>query len=1408
MRIHRIIAALLSCTFIPLSAQNVCSLGEKSYASIQDAVNEVKKGGTIKVLSDVKLDSTIKVASSTPAFTLDLNGHVLDGSNIPMPDGKNTYTGDIIQNRGDLTIIDSNPDAVHTDSLSAIKGGVMTGGKGEYYQVENGKYASMIAGGAIFNSGKLSINGIAFFRNYAGGGGAVLSRKGTITVTDCNFLENSCDINGSQIGMVNGHSILTNCKFEDGYGYYGAIYSQGDTLTMDNCVINGNKADGTGGGLYVRSNSLVTLNGCTFSKNTADYNGGAFFVEESQVKVTGCTFTDNTSNYGGACYLDEDSESTFTSCIFTGNSSKDSGGGLNGFHASCSLVNCEMTGNSCGRQGGAIAYTGTVYTEDCKVTGNTSAGSYPSAGVYMYNAELHIKGKMIIKDNTTNGKPANLCLSGYESCDQFTIEGLVDGSEIGVSTEWDDSEGTYRFTTNGTAGDLKYFSADNSLYAINYNADGYLETVPTADCPMVCSIGDTKYPTVQNAVAAVRNGETIKILDDLKLTSSINVSASIPAFTLDLNGHVLDGSTILENNIYREILRNNGDLTIIDSNPNSVHTDSLSAIKGAVMTGGNGLYQYEDNLPTIDGVEWRTGYYGGAIFNTGKLSVTGITFFRNSIDYAGGAIASITNEITIDNCHFLENSATGENAEGGALYLVGGKSTISNSTFEGNYSELYAAGISSNYDDDGMTVTNCQFKGNDGWYGGAISIYNTSNNTFIGCTFEENNSFAGSGLLIDSSNATLKECRISKNSAYEGPGINAFYYSKFTLEDCTITENASTHPDFASGGIFMFDSECTLKGKMIVKGNTRDGKQANLWHDGENTFSRTVIDGLKDGSEIGVSTGLNYTEGVYRFTTNGTADDLKYFTSDNSLYTINYNDEGYLETLPTADCPIACCIGDRKYPTIRNAVNVVKANETVKVLADAKLTSTIYINKYRPAFTLDLNGHVLDGSEIPAPDGDDSNLGNVIYNNTDLTIVDSNPDAVHTESLSAIKGGVITGGKGAYYEMKDGSASPKLGGGAIYSCGKLTISDITFFENTAYWGGAILSNRETLTLSNCNFVENDAQSLGSSINAIFGNSNITGCTFTDGSSYYGTVYIQADTLAMSKCVFSGNETECGGGIFSADEQNSVTVNECVFSNNTSNHGGALYIESSKMEVAGCTFNDNAAVEGGACSSGWGSELSFTNCTFTNNSAESYGAGVNSYNSKLTLVKCEFIGNDCDGQGGAVSSTSDSICTLIMEDCKVTENYSGSGHPSAGVYLWDSECYLKGEIIIKDNTTKGKSANLCLSGEFSCSQSTIDGLKAGSQIGVTTELNDEVGAYRFTTNGTADDLKYFTSDNKLYAISYNADGYLETLTDATAISEVSDTESESSDVYDLSGRKILSSKAVKGIYISNGKKVIR
>ena len=108
------------------------------------------------------------------------------------------------------------------------------------------------------------------------------------------------------------------------------------TLTLTNCTVSGNHADGSGGGLVnafppdVQAWNLyrpgepfpatMTISGCTLDGNSAGGNGGAAAVLAGSLTMTGCTVNGNTAyQYGGGMYIDPAAVTVLFS-TFSGNS--------------------------------------------------------------------------------------------------------------------------------------------------------------------------------------------------------------------------------------------------------------------------------------------------------------------------------------------------------------------------------------------------------------------------------------------------------------------------------------------------------------------------------------------------------------------------------------------------------------------------------------------------------------------------------------------------------------------------------------------------------------------------------------------------------------------------------------------------------------------------------------------------------------------------------------------------------------------------------------------------------------------------------------------------------------------------------------------------------------------------------
>ncbi len=192
-----------------------------------------------------------------------------------------------------------------------------------------------------------------------------------------------------------------------------------------------------------------------------------------------------------------------------------------------------------------------------------------------------------------------------------------------------------------------------------------------------------------------------------------------------------------------------------------------------------------------------TNYFTDCVFtgntSTGKSTNGGAIFLQNA-----GASAEIIN------CTFTENTATNyggaveqnNNVTDGALKIV--NTTFTNNTAKGGGALLTWMGD--------ITVENCSFEHNEatGTSGGAwyASLKTAVTYKVAGCYFGENLSAAhGGAILSTSKNATFTNCTFYKNEitgVKNGGGALAFQ-GDATIYNCTFVDNKSVHETYGSG---------------------------------------------------------------------------------------------------------------------------------------------------------------------------------------------------------------------------------------------------------------------------------------------------------------------------------------------------------------------------------------------------------------------------------------------------------------------------------------------------------------------------------------------------------------------------------------------------------------------------------
>ena len=283
----------------------------------------------------------------------------------------------------------------------------------------------------------------------------------------------------------------------------------------------------------------------------------------------------------------------------------------------------------------------------------------------------------------------------------------------------------------------------------------------------------------------------------------------------------------------------------------------------------------------------------------------------------------------------------------------------------------------------------------------------------------------------------------------------------------------------------------------------------------------------------------------------------------------------------------------------------------------------------------------------------------------------------------------------------------------------------------------------SLALSGCAFTQNACAEEGGGMRNYECSVELTGCTFTEnlGAEGGGTASRYGD-LAVTDCLFSGNEvTSTGGGMWAVTSSTLALV-RCTFTGNVADHqgGGLLTGSGSSMTASHCFFIKNASTTGGGLydsHSPW-QLWQLAHCVFLENYASEQGGAMYQSDGGHTLVNCLFVGNTTDGQGGGISDGRSHDAPNVSVNCTFSGNWAWFGGYGGGIYALH-EVVLTNCILWGNGDVGGtdESAQIHLDGggatiNHSCVQGWTGGLGGVGNIG------DDPLFVQLSIPGSADD----------------------------------------------------------------------
>ncbi len=224
-----------------------------------------------------------------------------------------------------------------------------------------------VAGVITLTNGELNISGDVTI-NGPGANVIIVSGNNASRVFSLNFGV-SATING--LGLTNGLS-------DRGPGLASA-----GNFTLNNCSVTSCNATVDGGGIILLD-GRGTMSGCAVANNHCNGNGGGIWLGQGgaairSLSMTNCTVSDNAADgIGGGIRqgANATTDLTLTNCTIAGNSSNGNGGGINRSFGTLTMKNTIIAKNNNATNPDISSTGGTITSNGYNIVGNNTGAAF------------------------------------------------------------------------------------------------------------------------------------------------------------------------------------------------------------------------------------------------------------------------------------------------------------------------------------------------------------------------------------------------------------------------------------------------------------------------------------------------------------------------------------------------------------------------------------------------------------------------------------------------------------------------------------------------------------------------------------------------------------------------------------------------------------------------------------------------------------------------------------------------------------------------------------------------------------------------------------------------------------------------------------------------------------------------
>ena len=744
-----------------------------------------------------------------------------------------------------------------------------------------------------------------------------------------------------------------------------------------------------------------------------------------------------------------------------------------------------------------------------------------------------------------------------------------------------------------------------------------------------------------------------------------------------------------------------------------VFKDSVAGLKGGALSSIN------SNITNNDSIFARNNacLEGGAIcILNATIANSNCNFSNNTLTstyYAfGAALYGENSTISCSECSFSENWMNSEfwSANGGALYLLRGDSSLNGCNFTDNSAKIFGGALC--LINNTAIVNRCKFNRNaldNGNYvsnGGAIycecTDISVDDSSFM-------NNFAHNGAAINmaSSNIQLNGSAFSNNFAALNGGALYSKDGNATVDKSEFLNNSAV---FSGGALFLGNGNVLCTDLIFRENNGTYGGALHFENAGfsiiKNNFEDNLVD--HDYATFGGAVHLSACEGSLEQCS---------FTK-NRAYSNDYINSGAAVCFEDSNVSVEDC-NFTKNMAYRGIVYANKGNISINNCRFSKDNATgagiVYMTgAFASISNCIFSDEVSDNSVAYLGEGvfniinseftniSSKNSGGVCAYQSEISIEECDFSDISCSADYYSNGGAVFLNYCDVFISKSSftNNSATNYGGALYlsSC-RGSVENSCFSANTInstnfyVYAGALYSSNGNINVSNCIFTDNsicgDVYVKGGAIALFDGNSSLVNCTFTSntansGNSLGGALYCGNGNVSITDSRFDKNSAVFGAAF--ALENSNVTIINSKFLNNSAGHNaGALYLDACNCEVVSSDFSNNHANYGGAICL-YSSDMSVATSSFTNNTALSGGAIYSAWGNSI-VIGSNFTDNAAEQNGGALYS-----CDAI--DSTFENNFAETAGAIYGENNNATNCRFIKNVAYHDSPTHDVNAKDC------------------------------------------------------------------------------------------------------------------